>query len=69
MENLIKFLKNTFPDGIQMFNTRNLVGDSMVTIYDEDNIVVDYCHYWQYIEIFGLSKEQFKIVVEKANGY
>ena len=34
MEKLIEFLKKEFPNGIQMFNTRNLVGDQMRTIYN-----------------------------------
>ena len=33
MEKLIKFLKERFPEGIQMFDTRNIVGDMMETIY------------------------------------
>lgn len=69
MEKLILFLKDRFPEGIQMFDSRNIVGDSMVTIYDEDGITVDYCYGYSYIEIFGLTDEQFKEVVEKANGY
>lgn len=69
MEKLIEFLKDRFPNGIQMFDTRNIVGDSMVTIYDEDGITVDYCHDYSYIEIFGLTDEEFEEVVEKSNGH
>lgn len=69
MEKLIEFLKDRFPKGIQMFDSRNIVGDSMVTIYDADGIIVDYCYGYDYIEIFGLTDEQFKEVVKKANGY
>lgn len=69
MEKLIAFLKEEFPEGIQMFRTRNFVGDPMVNIYDEDGIQVDYCHYYGYIEIFGLSAEEFETVMKEIKGY
>lgn len=65
---LITFLKEEFPDGIQMFDTRNLVGDPMSNIYLEDGIKVDYCYYYEYIEIFGLSEEEFEKVYNEVNG-
>lgn len=43
-----------------MFDTRNFVGDFMITIYDQDDIQVDYCPHYEYIEIFGLSEEDFE---------
>ena len=67
MEELIEFLKNRFPNGIQMFDTRNLVEDSMETIYDEDGIVVDYCYYWEYIEVFGLTDKEFERLGTEIN--
>ena len=67
MNKLIEFLKDRFPDGVQAFDTRNIVGDRMVTIYYDGEIVVDYCPYYEYIEILGLTKEQFEKVCEKAN--
>ena len=62
MKKLIKFLKNKFPKRIQMFNTRNNVGDRMFTIYHEDGITVYYCPDYDYIEIFGLTDKQFEKV-------
>lgn len=41
LDNLIAFLKRKFPEGIQMFDTRNIVGDPMITIYERDGICVD----------------------------
>lgn len=60
MDKLRNFLKEMFPEKIQMFDTRNFVGDFMITIYDQDDIQVDYCPYYEYIEIFGLSEEDFE---------
>jgi hypothetical protein len=69
INNLIFFLKKMFPNGIQMFCTRNICGDPMVNIYDSNDISVDYCHYYSYIEIFGLEDDEFERVLVEAKGY
>lgn len=43
-----------------LFNTRNLVGDLMSTIYDEDGLTIDVSYYYSYFEVFGLTNEEFK---------
>lgn len=53
------FLQKNYPN-IQAFNTKNLVGDPMETVYNEDGIRVDYCYFYNYIEIFGLTQKQFE---------
>ena len=57
---LKKFLKTVFKKKIQAFTTKNLVGDYMETIYDEDEIQVDYAPEYEYIEIFGLKNKEYK---------
>ena len=57
---LKKFLKKAFENIIQAFTTKNIVGDYMYTIYDEDGIQVDYAPGYEYIEIFGLTDEEYK---------
>ena len=42
-----------------LFNTRNMAGDVMSTIYDEDGLTIDVCYYWDYFEVFGLTYEEF----------
>ena len=64
---LIEFLKEEFPNGIQTFFTKNLVGDYMYVIYDEDDISVEYCPTWNYIEIFGLDTYERSIIKEGMN--
>lgn len=59
IEKLRKFLEEEFK-GVQAFNTRNTVGDRMVTVYDDDGIIVDYCPGWLYIEIFGITEEEYQ---------
>lgn len=60
LNKLKKFLKEKFKKRIQAFDTRNTEGDSMGTIYNEDGITVDYCYYYEYIEIFGITDEEYK---------
>lgn len=57
---LKKFLKEVFEDSIQSFTTKNIVGDPMVTIYNKDEIQVDYAPGYGYIEIFGLTDEEYQ---------
>lgn len=68
IEKLIKFLKKRFENGIQMFDTPSLVNDHRIPIYVKDNIIVLYAPYWDYIEIFGISDEEFERVVKEAKG-
>lgn len=42
-----------------IFNTRNWAGDTMETIYDDGELQIDICWFWEYFEVFGLSEEQF----------
>lgn len=63
-ETLEGFLRHRFY-GMQAFNTRNFAGDPMITVYDKDGIQVDYCEHYGYIEIFGISKKEFKELQEK----
>jgi hypothetical protein len=60
LDKLKAFLKKKYPDGIQMFNTRNWVGDQMKTVYEKDGITVDECYYYSYIEIFGITQAEFE---------
>lgn len=56
----VKNLLNEKFDGeIQMFDCRNVVGDPMETIFREDGVTVDYCYAYNYIEIFGLTNDEF----------
>lgn len=68
MRNLINFLAINFPNGVQMFNTRNIVGDTMHTVYHKDGIIVDICYDCGYIEIFGLTDAEFETVASLYDG-
>lgn len=64
VKNLIKWVKENGCEGMQTFDCRNMVGDRMKTVYEEDGITVDYCAGWVYFEIFGLSEEEYKSLSE-----
>ena len=42
-----------------IFDTRNLVGDDMDTLYDSDDLTIDICYGWMYFEVFGLTDNEF----------
>lgn len=50
-----------------IFDTRNLVGDTMETLYDSDNLTIDICYFWMYFEVFGLTEEEFEILKRYYN--
>lgn len=59
LEKAKKVIKDHYvPYGI--FNTHNTVGDPMTTIYRDEKIRIDVCHYYGYFEVFGLTSEEFK---------
>lgn len=42
-----------------IFDTRNILGDFMRTIFSEDGLTIDICDDWGYFEVFGLTDEEF----------
>lgn len=66
IEKLKKFLQENYPN-IQAFDTRNFMGDPVETVYIEDGIQVDYCAYYEYIEIFGLTDKEFESLIKKGS--
>jgi len=43
-----------------IFNTRNIVGDPMTTVYRGNNLTIDICYPHAYFEVFGLSEKEFE---------
>lgn len=61
LEKAKEIIKETISDAdCGIFCSRNTVGDTMTTIYDEDGLRIDICYYWSYFEVFGLSVDEFK---------
>ena len=64
IDKVISFLKEEFPIGTQVFNSRNLVGDDMDNVYEADGITVDYCANYDYIEVFGVTEDEYDKICE-----
>lgn len=41
-----------------LFFSRNVVGDTMVTLYNKGDVTIDICYDYSYFEIFGLTLEE-----------
>lgn len=50
-----------------IFDTRNLAGDSMRTIFDGKYFTLDICFSWAYFEVFGATEEEFAELTELYN--
>ena len=44
----------------QAFNCHNWVGDPVSLIYDEHGVEIYFCYDYDYLEIIGLTDEEFK---------
>ncbi len=43
-----------------IFDSRNIAGDSMTTVYEDDDLCIDICYGYSYFEVFGLSDNEFE---------
>jgi len=50
-----------------LFDTRNIVGDAMTTIYDNEGLTIDICYNWAYFEVFGLNHAEFEELAKYYN--
>lgn len=60
-----EIIQEHFFDGnCGIFNSRNLVGDCMTTLYREDGLQIDICYGWAYFEVFGLKQDEWLALVK-----
>lgn len=43
-----------------IYDSRNILGDPMITIYDDGSLTIDLCYYYSYFEVFGLTDSEFQ---------
>ena len=53
--------------GEQCFDCETLIGDHRETIYDEDGITVLVCYDYEYVEILGLSADEYQSITEQKS--
>ena len=68
-QKLVDFLRKSNFLGMQAFDCESLVGDSRDLVYDEDGIEVYVCYYYDYVEILGISKNEFNQLVKSKYGF
>lgn len=55
-----KIIKENYSNASSgLFDCRNIVGDITENIYQDENIKIDICREWGYMEVFGLTKIDF----------
>lgn len=59
---LLDFLRNSNLLGMQVFNCESLVNDARECVYSENGIRVLVSYYWDYVEVLGISDEEFKAI-------
>lgn len=64
-EEELKKVKNIIKEHIEdyncgIFNTRNLAGDFMETIFNGKYFTLDGCYHYSYYELFGATDEEFE---------
>lgn len=66
---LIKSLiKKYYPQAIcGLFDSRNVVGDSMDNLYTRTYFDLDICYGWSYFEVFGTTTEEFNELCKLYN--
>ena len=65
---ILKHLEDV-PYRCGIYDSRNIAGDPMSTIYAEDGIQVDACYSYDYIEVFGLNKDEWNDFVSFMNSF
>ncbi len=60
-----EIIKKNYEDGgFGIFNSRNILGDEMVTVYEDENLTIDICYEHSYFEVFGLTDSEFEELKE-----
>lgn len=61
LEKAKEIIKEHYSDAdCGIFDSRNIVGDVMETIYNGNGLTIDICYEYSYFEVFGLSDTEFE---------
>jgi len=58
LKKVLDFIKANYDSGIQVYFTRNIVGDMLDIVYYKDDVTIEYCPGYWYLEVFGLTDEE-----------
>ena len=60
LEKVKETIKDYYSEGnCSLYNTRNIAGDIMTTIFKGKYFKVDICFTYSYFEVFGTTSEEF----------
>jgi hypothetical protein len=68
LTNLHAVLTANFPNGVQIFDSRNTVGDTTKTIYLDGRIQVEYSADNGYIEVLGAYFDEYDEIYAQHHG-
>ena len=55
-----RIIKENYKDAdCGIFDSQNIVGDTMTTLYEYYDLIIDICYDYSYFEVFGLSEDEF----------
>ena len=58
LKKALDYIKANYHSGIQVFCSRNTIGDQMERVWSEDDVAIDYCPYYDYLEVLGLTGDE-----------
>lgn len=65
LEKAKHIIKENYSKGsLGLYDTRNLCGDLMTRIYEDNEIIIDVCRYYEYFEVIGLTDKEFSELEE-----
>ena len=47
-----------------LYNTRNIVGDNMLNLFQGKYFSLDICYGYSYFEVFGMTNEEYELLEE-----
>ena len=61
LEKVKKLIKKKYKDAdCGIYNSRNLVGDPMLGLFEGKYFTLDMCYMYSYFEVFGTTEEEFE---------
>lgn len=69
LEKALDYIKANYHSGIQVFYSRNIIGDQMETAWSEDGVIIDYCPGYDYLEVLGLTEDEIHALCDLLEDY
>ena len=69
LEKVKKLIKENYEDArCGIYNSRNLVGDPMLGLFEGKYVTLDMCYMYSYFEVFGTTEKEFEELEKFYNG-